>query len=312
MTAPVVLFSAPDGAWAHWAPPLAEAFADAGIDVDLSPSHPPAKVDYMVYAPGGAVDDFTQFPKLKVVFSLWAGVEGIVGNPTLSVPLTRMVDSGLAEGMTEWVVGHVLRHHLGTDAHVTGQDGIWRGDVVPPLARDRRVTVLGAGALGAASAGALAQLGFDVAVWSRSPKSLAGVRCYSGDLGFGPALGGAEIIVLLLPATARTAGIIGAEALAMPAPGAALINPGRGSLIDEEAVLAALGTGRLGHATLDVFNTEPLPPDHPFWAHPRVTVTPHIASATRTATAAPVIAENLRRAEASEPLLHLVDPDRGY
>ena len=116
---------------------------------------------------------------------------------------------------------------------------------------------------------------------------------------------------MLLPLTPQTEGLIDAGRLARLAPGAALINPGRGALIDDTALLGALD-GALGHATLDVFRQEPLPRDHPFWAHPKVTVTPHIASATRPGTAARVIAENIRRAEAGEPLLHLVDRARGY
>jgi glyoxylate/hydroxypyruvate reductase A len=118
--------------------------------------------------------------------------------------------------------------------------------------------------------------------------------------------------VTLLPLTPETENLLDAARLALPARGAALINPGRGPLIDDDALLAALDTGRIGHATLDVFRTEPLPRDHPYWAHPRVTVTPHVASATRPATAAQVIVENIRRAEAGEPLLHLVDRARGY
>jgi glyoxylate/hydroxypyruvate reductase A len=119
-------------------------------------------------------------------------------------------------------------------------------------------------------------------------------------------------VVLLLPNTPETENVMDARTLALLAPGAVLINPGRGTLIDDGALLAALDSGPIGHATLDVFRQEPLPPEHPFWAHPKVTVTPHIASETRPETAAEVIAENVRRGEAGEPFLHLVDRDRGY
>jgi glyoxylate/hydroxypyruvate reductase A len=138
------------------------------------------------------------------------------------------------------------------------------------------------------------------------------VRCLSGAEGFAAALTGAAIVVTLLPDTAATRNILDAAALARLAPGAFVLNPGRGSLIDDAALLAALDAGHLAHATLDVFRTEPLPPDHPFWGHPRVTVTPHIAADTRAATASRVIAENIRRGEAGLPFLHLVDRALGY
>jgi glyoxylate/hydroxypyruvate reductase A len=213
--------------------------------------------------------------------------------------------------MVEWVAGHALRHHLGIDHCLAHQTGDWVRHV-PPLARDRPVTVLGLGALGRACAQALAALNFPVAGWSRTAHEVAGIRCLSGDAGLAPALRGAAIVVLLLPDTPATAEVMNAETLALPSPGAVLINPGRGTLIDDAALLDALDRGQIGHATLDVFRQEPLPADHPFWAHPNITVTPHIASETRPTTAAEVIAENVRRGEAGEPLLHLVDRARGY
>ena len=245
------------------------------------------------------------------MLNLWAGVEDVVGNETLKIPLARMVDHGLTQGMVEWVTGHVLRHHLNTDLHVHGQDGEWRR-YVPPLARGPPGTVLGLGALGAACASALAGLGFDVTGWSRSPKDVAGITCLSGAEGLTKALSQAEIVVLLLPFTPETENTLNAATLAQMPKGAVIINPGRGPLIDDAALLDALDSGQIGHATLDVFRVEPLPVDHPYWAHPNVTVTPHIASETRAETAAEVIAENIRRGEAGEPFLHLVDRDLGY
>ena len=307
-----VLFSARSAAWADYEAPLRHAFADAGLDCDLSRDHAPARVDYIVFAPNGPVKDFTPYVNTKLVMGLWAGVETIVGNATLTQPLARMVDDGLTRGMVEYVTGHVLRHHLGMDAHLTEQDGVWRDTIVPPLAADRRVTVLGLGALGSACGQALAGLGFPVTGWSRSQKDIPGLRCLSGADGLRAALTDAQIVVLLLPQTPATNDTLNAETLALLAPGACIVNPGRGPLIDDAALLAALDSGQVGAATLDVFRTEPLPPDHPYWAHPRVTVTPHIASATRPATAAQVIADNIRRGEAGQPFLHLVDRDAGY
>lgn len=306
-----VLFAAHPSRWREYEQHLRAAFREAGLEVDLGRDFPPDTVDYIVYAPNSEVQDFGPFSRLKAVLNLWAGVEDVVHNPTLTVPLARMVDSGLTEGMVEWVTGHVLRHHLGIDANLAAQDGRWEKHV-PPLARNRKVGILGLGELGAACARALSGLNFDMRGWSRREKSIEGVACCHGPDGLDRVLGECEILVLLLPLTPSTENIIDAANLAKLPVGAVLLNPGRGALIDDAALLAALDAGALSHATLDVFRTEPLPPDHPFWAHPKVTVTPHVASDTRPDTASRVIAENIRRGEAGEPFLHLVDRTAGY
>ena len=170
-----IYFAAGPENWADYKTPLAEALARAGIAADLSDQAPaPERVDYIIYAPVGTLADFSPFVNAKAVLSLWAGVEKIVGNQTLTQPLVRMVNDALTEGMVEYVVGHVLRHHLGMDAHIHGQDGVWRNAILPPLARERPVTVLGLGALGAAAARALAQLNFPVTGWSRMTKAEIG------------------------------------------------------------------------------------------------------------------------------------------
>ncbi len=306
-----VLFSARPALWPEYEPLLSQYLTDAGLDFHLATDIPADQVDYIVYAPNGGVQDFTPFTRLKAVLSLWAGVEKISGNETLTVPLARMVDGGLTQGMTEWVVGHVLRYHLGMDRHITQQDGVWTPDA-PPLARQRTVCILGLGALGEASARALAALNFHVIGWSRTAKTIPDVTCLHGTDGLRDALSQADILVLLLPDTPATENTLDAETLALLPKGAKIINPGRGPLIDDNALLAALNSGQVGHATLDVFRTEPLPPEHSYWAHPNVTVTPHIASDTRPVTAAQVICENIRRGEAGEPYLHLVDRELGY
>lgn len=306
-----VLFSAPDSRWVQYENVLPQALRDAGVSAQVSRDLPPAEVDYIVFAPNPGLRDFTPYSNCKAVLSLWAGVETIVVNETLTQPLTRMVDSGLTQGMVEWVTGHVLRHHLGMDRHIMGQDGEWR-DYVPPLAPDRKVTILGLGELGQACATTLATFGFNLHGWSRSPKTIAGVQCHSGPDGLKDALAAAEIVVVLLPLTAATENILGGAEFAAMARGCVIINPGRGPLIDDAALIAALDSGQLDHATLDVFRVEPLPRDHIFWAHPKVTVTPHIASETRPKTAAAQVAENIRRCEAGLPLMHLVDRGLGY
>ncbi|SMX31455.1 2-hydroxyacid dehydrogenase [Actibacterium lipolyticum] len=307
-----VLFAANEYRWQQYQDPLRDAFANAGLAVDLfTETDSPEIMDYIVFAPNGTVSDFSPFTRCKAVLNLWAGVEQVVGNQTLTQPLCRMVDAGLEEGMVEWVTGHVLRHHLGMDAQITQQDSAWN-PVVPPLARDRTVTILGLGALGRACGEALAALRFNVVGWSASQKDIPGLTCLSGDDGLAEALRQAEIVVLLLPLTDATANLLNAERLALMPKGGVVINPGRGALIDDDALLAALNAGHIAHATLDVFRQEPLPGEHPFWAHPNVTVTPHIASETRPATASQVIAENIRRGEAGEPFLFLVDRAKGY
>jgi len=310
---PRALFSAPPEHFPLWRPHLLAAFAAEGLDVALTDDPAgPWTFDYLIYRPGGPVTDFAAFTRLKAVLSLWAGVEDIVGEPTLEVPLCRMVDDGLSRGMAEWVSGHVLRYHLGIDAHILGQDGVWRNGAVPPLAADRTVGVLGLGELGQATAHALAGLGFDVRGWSRRRREVPGIASHSGDAGLEAVLRASDILVTLLPATPATDNLLDARRLALLPKGARLINPGRGSLIDDAALLAALDAGRLAHATLDVFREEPLPPGHPFWTHPGVTVSPHVASETRPETAAEAIARNIRRGEDGRPFLHAVDRAAGY
>ncbi|MEO9823215.1 MAG: glyoxylate/hydroxypyruvate reductase A [Paracoccaceae bacterium] len=305
------LFSANESNWDKFSNPLRAAFASADLTVKLTRDAPSSEVDYIIYAPNSTLQDFAPYTRLKAVLSLWAGVETAVHNPTLKVPFTRMVSDGLSEGMVEWCVGHVLRHHLGLDRDICRRDAVW-DPVVPPLARDRPVTILGLGALGQAVAQSLVASKFPVTGWSRSAKEIAGVRSFSGEAGLAQALRDAQIAILLLPMTPQTENILDQERLALLARGAFVINPGRGPLIDDEALLTALNSGHIAHATLDVFRTEPLPSDHPFWAHPSVTVTPHIASDTRADTAAEMIAENIRRGEVGEPYLHLVDRAAGY
>lgn len=306
-----ILFAPGDAQWYAYRAPLTDALADAGLDAVLTRDADPATVDYIVYAPDSALRDFSPYTRCRAVLNLWAGVERIVGNPTLTQPLCRMVDPSLTQGMVEYVTGHVLRYHLGLDDHIARQDGVWR-HVAPPLASDRRVAMLGLGALGQACARALAGLGFAVDGWARSAREVAGVTCHAGPGGLATVLSRAGIVVTLLPQTPDTENLLDADRLALLPRGARLINPGRGPLIDDDALLAALDSGQVGHATLDVFRTEPLPPAHPFWAHPRVTVTPHIAAETRPHSAARVIVENIVRGQAGQPFVHRVDRGAGY
>ncbi|APX13524.1 2-hydroxyacid dehydrogenase [Tateyamaria omphalii] len=306
-----VLFAAKPARWAEYEAPLRTEIEAAGVAAHIATDIPADQVDYIVYAPNSEVRDFTPFTRAKAVLNLWAGVEAIVNNPTLRLPLCRMVDPALTQGMVEWVTGHILRLHLGMDAHIGAAPGTWN-PVAPPLSFDTRVTLLGLGELGAACATALAHLGFQVTGWSRSQKDISGITCLSGTAGLDDALASADYCVLLLPKTPATENTLNARTLALMPRGARILNPGRGPLIDDQALLAALDHGHIDHATLDVFRIEPLPAEHRYWTHPRVTVTPHVASETRAAYSSKTIAENIRRGEAGEPFLHLVDPGAGY
>ena len=307
-----ILFAAFTERWDQYQQPLRKELDLLGLKYKLSEKLPPSEVDYIIYAPNSSIKDFSVFTNLKAVLNLWAGVEDVVNNKTLKVPLARMVDEGLTQGMKEWVLGHVMRYHLGIDLHIFGQDGKWRDWSTPPLASHRNVTILGLGVLGAECANALAKVGFKVRGWSLTQKSISNVICHHGFKGLEKSLFGSEIVVLLLPSTAATENIINTKTISYLSKNAVVINPGRGTLIDETALLKSLDDGKLAHATLDVFRQEPLPADHLFWQHPKITVTPHIASETRPKTASQVIAININRFEKGRPLLNQVNFEAGY
>jgi len=306
-----ILFSANNENWKRYKAPLQDALDNKSLDYELGRTITPCEVDYIIYAPSSSLQDFSPYTKLKAVLNLWAGVEGVTNNKTLKVPLARMVDSGLTDGMVEWVTGHTLRHHLGIDKHIHGQDGIWRS-YVPPLAKDRVITILGLGTLGTACGIALKRLGFNVRGWSRREKRVDGIQCFYGDEQIDSSLMDADIVVLLLPDTPLTQNILNKHTLNLLKRGAFVLNPGRGPLIDDDALLAALDSGQIEHATLDVFRIEPLPQNHQYWSNNKVTVIPHKASETRPKTASQVIAMNIGRAENGQELLYLVDRENGY
>jgi glyoxylate/hydroxypyruvate reductase A len=252
--------------------------------------------------------------ELEIVFSVNAGVEALLesGEVPAGIPIVRMADDGLAEGMLEWVLATTLAWHRNLFAYRERQlQGAW-APLPEILARDRRVTVLGAGHLGGRVAAGLAQLGFRTRVWSRTPKQIPGVVSLAGDGALQSAIEDAQILINLLPLTPATQDLLDARLLARLAPEAVLINGGRGRHVVDQAVLDALDSGRLRAAILDVFREEPLPPGHPFWRHPGVFMTPHVAAPTHAATAVAAIAENLLKFEAGAALRHVVDPTLGY
>lgn len=297
---------------AVWVGPLSAALPDDTIHVYPDVDDPGAIECAIVAVPPPGV--LTGFPNLRLIQSLWVGVESLLTDTTLptDVPLARLVDPGMTETMTETVLQHVLNAHRSYEEYREQQAArLWR-QVPQVRASARRVGLLGLGELGSAAARALAGLGFDVAGWSRQPKDLAGIGSFTGPEGFLPFLARTEILVCLLPLTATTRGILDARAFAALPRGATIINLARGGHIDDDDLLAALDAGQVGRAVLDVFNIEPLPTEHPYWRHPRVVVLPHMAAETDPQTAVAQVAENLRRLKAGEPLLNVVDRTAGY
>jgi glyoxylate/hydroxypyruvate reductase len=293
---------------------LEAAVARSGRPLRVAPDADPAEVDYLVWNVDSGVTDFAPYRRLRAILNTWAGVEGVLGRVRwpAHVPLIRMVESGMNEGMAEYFTTHVMRYHLDVDrAQAQSAAGVW-AKWEPPLARERTVGILGLGALGNATAAMLRPIGFRLLGWSRTAKELPGVDCRHGADGLDEVLGQAEILVLILPLTPETRNLLDASRLALLPPGACLINAGRGALIEDDALLGALASGRLRHATLDVFREEPLPPGHPFWGHPGITVTPHIAALTRPGTAAEAIIAQIGRDLDGLALQHVVDPARGY
>jgi len=244
------------------------------------------------------------WPRLRLIQSLWAGVDRLLADPTVpqDVAVARMVDPAMTQAMTETVLWAVLGLHRRFFAYARQQaSGLWRRHD-QRRADEVTVLVLGAGTMGSAAIEALRQRGYAVTGWRRADGRPALETCIAQ----------AQIVVNLLPLTTLTRGLINTAFLGRLPPGAAVVNLARGAHLVEADLLAALDSGRLGHAVLDVFETEPLPAGHRFWTHPRVTVLPHAAAATDPRSAAAVVAENLRRLCCAEPLLHRVDRQRGY
>jgi glyoxylate/hydroxypyruvate reductase A len=258
-------------------------------------------------------------PNLAAIFSPGAGVDHLMGDARLpDVPIVRVVDPDLTERMSEYVVLHCLMHLRQQRRYDAQQrEKVWREEDHPPAGREVRVGIMGLGVLGSDAARKLKVMGFDVAGWSRSPKAVEGIATYAGEDGLDAFLKRTDILVSLLPLTDETRGILAKDLFAMLARdgrlgGPILINAGRGGLQVEADILASLDDGTLKAATLDVFETEPLPPDSPLWTHPAVTVTPHNAAVSEASAISAYIADQIRRFEAGEPLQNVVKRELGY
>lgn len=270
-------------------------------------------IDYAVVSrpPPGAL---ASIHGLKVVFSVNAGIEALLtpGVVPAGIPIVRMVDDGLTEGMLEWVLAATLAWHRNLFEYRALQLSLTWAPKQEVLARDRQVCVLGAGELGGRVAAALAQIGFNTKTWSRTPKQIAGVVSLFGADKLEDAVADCEILINLLPLTPATENLLDRRLFSRLRRHAVVINAGRGGHVVDQDVLDALDGGQLRAAVLDVFREEPLPLSHPFWRHPGVYLTPHVAAPTHAASSLAAIAENIRGFEAGSPLRNVVDLTRGY
>ncbi|MFN6970806.1 MAG: 2-hydroxyacid dehydrogenase [Rheinheimera sp.] len=258
--------------------------------------------------PPGCLDAMTQ---LKALQSFGAGVDNILIDKSLpNLPLARIVDPMLTQSMLQYLQGVVQHYQLRLDEFSLQQrQRVWKARSPRKI---QHICVLGLGELGQAAARHFAGLGFAVSGWSASQKNLAEVQCFAGEAEFGQAVSNADLVICLLPLTAHTENLLNQQRLAQLKMGAILVNVARGAIVDDLALLQNLDSGHISAACLDVFRVEPLPPEHPFWQHPAILLTPHISAVTNADTAVTQIAENYRRSLAGLPLLNLVCQQRGY
>ncbi|MEH3039569.1 MAG: glyoxylate/hydroxypyruvate reductase A [Sphingomonas paucimobilis] len=294
-----------------WAGMIAQALPE--LEVRLSPDiGDPADVRYLAAwtLPPGLIETL---PNLEVLFSIGAGVDQLdLSQIPARVTVVRLIEPNLAAAMAEYVVMTVLALHRDLYAYADQQrDRLWRQ--LPQLpGGERRVGIAGLGQMGAAALAALAPFGFALSGWSRSPREVPGVACFHGADGLRAFASQTDILVNLLPLTAETRGILGEELFAHMPQGAAIVSAGRGGHLDAAALIAALDSGRLSRAILDVTPVEPLPAGDPLWTHPRVVLTPHVAATTDNDGSGKAVIANLRRHLAGEPMIGIVERDRGY
>jgi glyoxylate/hydroxypyruvate reductase A len=279
---------------------------------DRADSGDPATIRYLAtWTP--PADMAESYPHLELLFSTGAGVDQFDQSAlSTNVSLVRLVEQNIIDGMAEYVSAAVLSLHRDFFDYARAQrEARWAERPVKPAA-ERRVSILGAGELGRAVLAALSPFGFQLSAWSRSPRSIEGTRHYSGDSGLTEMLAATDILICLLPLTSKTAGILCRSLFDRLPRGAALVNVGRGRHLVEQDLLSALDDGQLSQAILDVVTPEPLPPEHPFWSHPNILITPHIASVTDPVGAARAIIANIRRHRNGQPIHGLVRRDMGY
>ena len=272
-----------------------------------------SEVNAIIYADDGDIADFSIFPDDTVIFSIFAGVEKTLLNKTIRQPLVRLIDVEMTECMAEWCVAHVFRYHLDLDKFIKPEKKEWiTCNKERLLANQVHIGILGLGTLGAATANKFKKLDFKVAGWSANEKRISGVNSLVGQDGLRKILSTSDYLILLLPLTERTKTIINSASLKFVKNGAVVINAGRGGLIEDNDLLKALDVGKISGCTLDVFNEEPLPQEHPFWLHEKVTVTPHISAPTRLKSSIKSILANISRIKEGLQPIGLVEKERFY
>ena len=310
---PHVLVAVPPAVAGLWTGPMAKTGGFV-IVVHGQDAYAPQDIDYVFgfYPPIGLLKTL---PNLKAAFSLGAGVDGFLRDPDYPrhVPLVRFVDRSVAREMAQYVVLQVLLHHREQRKWDAAQrEGKWRQALPARFTEDTRIGILGMGELGAMAAERLRDLDFKVAGWSRTRKRADGVESFAGDGELEAFLARSDIVSCLLPLTPATHRILSARTFAMLPKGAYVINSARGGHLNADDLIAALDSGQLSGASLDVFEAEPLPESSPLWRHPKIRVTPHVAAISYPAVAARIVAEGIARAERGEALDNVVDVARGY
>lgn len=309
---PVLIFRSGSARTQWWLDTFRERAPEIEVRLWDEPGDKSEITHALVWEPDPGV--LATMPNLKLIISLGAGVDHLFRDPDvpLDVPIARVVDVNLTARMTEYVVLYVLRHHRHVPLYEARQrESLWQSEP-QPAAFDRTVGIMGMGTLGRDAAEKLVGLGFRVTGWTRTPRRMEGVESFHGEEGFAPFLAGSEILVNLLPLTPQTENIVDAKLLAALPEGAYFINVGRGPHVVDKDLIAALDSGHLSGAVLDVFRKEPLPADDPYWRHPKVTLTPHVASMSDPRTVIEQVIDNVRRTERGEEPLNRVDPQQQY